>query len=64
MSAKRKEEERESGASDRSSPPRDGNLIEKSTHSLPSSSMSSFFWHPVEGYAMLSCWLVGGGVVE
>ena len=26
----------------------------KNTHSLESSSMSSFFWHPVAGYAMLS----------
>ena len=39
--------------------PRDHDFqLHQSTHSLPSSSMSSFFWHPVEGYAMLSCYLV------
>lgn len=38
--------------------PRDQDFqVHQSTHSLLSSSISSFFWHPVEGYAMLSCCL-------
>ena len=36
----------------------------RSTHSLESSLISTFFWHPVAGLAMLSCGLGARGRVR